>query len=211
MKFSLTKKVALIVISIILFLIFCFFIKFIHHAIILNHVSNLAKEQIENTNYYYHNKNYLDNGTLITFERYNKANHYSIVQKIQSPTSTNLLEYKVTSNGTQMLEQFENGTVKKSDIPVDKTDSLIGPDIKTIYSIADYTNWTKFSTIVQSKISSVLGPNGKDCYLIQYNGMMLWIEQDTGLIIRKLIGNYLSDYQFSFNTVTDEQVAMLSI
>lgn len=59
--------------------------------------------------------------------------------------------------------------------------------------------------------------NGKECYKINMQGMKVWIDKETCLVVRLIDGKYqdakgiehemATNYEYEFGTVTDEQVA----
>lgn len=53
--------------------------------------------------------------------------------------------------------------------------------------------------------------NNKECYKIETNGLILWIDKDTGLINRQINGFGVAEIGYAFDVVNDNDIIKPSI
>ncbi len=195
-----------LLVTIIVLIVIIFIIKIIYNAIILNKLSNLAKEKFNSTNYSYNIK-------LHGKESIGETNAYVKDSKylVQSYASINGDEQRLIGYGDEQdtISIMENNNTREATINGKNTSNLtIAANKSTIEEMYDsfyLHKWTDFGTILSCKISSEK-LNDKNCYFIQFDDIKLWIEKDTGIVMRSIHLDSVSDYSFSFNDVTDNQI-----
>ncbi len=200
MKIKKWLKILGIVIAILIMLVL---IHTIRNYVIITDLQNKISQYTNSINYYIKSIATVKDGT-ITMEYYRKDN-----------------------NQVVFLERNLNGTINKTAIynNGEKTDTFIQtPDTKiaqldsgTIMSINIYNhletenNW---QTFIGSMLASVKSTkyNGKDCYIIKdfmsstsltFEGAETYIEKDTGLFIKDIEGETVTEKEYEFNNVDD--------
>ena len=53
--------------------------------------------------------------------------------------------------------------------------------------------------------------NNKECYKIETNGLILWIDKDTGLINRQINGFGVAEIDYAFDVVNNNDIIKPSI
>lgn len=210
MKKSNVFKNGIIILGTIIFvLVSIILFNIIKKSTILNNLSNLAKEKFGISNYFYSVENY--NGQyqyLGVTDNYIKDNQYML--KGSEYTKDGVISYIGYSNGEDIISIKEDKDSLMATIngknTGDTTLSFGGLTFKDIMQIVYYEEWTKFDFIMNSKIE-LEQCNNKDCYFIQYKDLKIWIEKETGLIVRMMQGKFLYNYTFKFNCVKDEDIA----
>ena len=201
-----TKNIVIIILSIVLFLLALFVIKFIYNAIILNKLSKLAMEQFNYTNYSYYIKTSGSSSVGETIA-YVKGENYLV-----ETLNVDLLKSKKITgyyDGKDEIYIQEDGESKEAIIngknTSDESFQANASSIKSFYTASNFENWTNFSTILSSKISSETY-KGKPCYLLDFGEIKVWIDKDTGLILRRVTAGNSTDFTFNFEKVTDEMI-----
>lgn len=129
-------------------------------------------------------------------------------------------------SGERKLVSYYDAQTKESIVKIDsngdkvaivKQDEDMSPapsiDITGWYTTD--SAWLNFLMALQSKITSE-ECNGKQCYKIEINGAKIWIDKETHLDTKTINGYTknsqgvetpnIQDYEYEFDTVTDEQV-----
>lgn len=121
---------------------------------------------------------------------------------------------KFVKNSKEMISysgQYNNVTYMATDFLLagKKIYSEINGKYIVIRTIEDYFfPETLWKDAVESKICST-ECNGKDCYEIKIaEQFVIWVEKETGLVVRELNVNTTKNYSYEFGTVTDADVQM---
>ena len=166
-------------------------------------ILNNCTKKISETNYYMKVISYSGENIIIT-EKYLKDDT-SIVKMIKNDSK--YVIYRSPEN-EKMIATI-NGITETITDPNQIPNINLNPNDKSLVT-------PTIGTAIAVRISSEKC-NGKDCYLIEdYNGVRVWIEKDTGLMIRTMNEisynndtefNNVNDYFYRFNQVTDIEVA----
>ena len=200
MKIKKWLKILGIVIAILIMLVL---IHTIRNYVIITDLQNKISQYTNSINYYIKSIATVKDGT-ITMEYYRKDN-----------------------NQVVFLERNLNGTINKVAMynNGEKTDTFTQtPDTKiaqlnsgTIMSIGIYNhletenNWQTFLGSMLASVKST-NYNGKDCYIIKgfmsstsltFEGAETYIEKDTGLFIKDIEGETMTEKEYEFNNVDD--------
>ncbi len=158
-------------------------------------------------------------------KKINEANYY---MKVTSYNGSSISSVETYVKGTKSIIKsadniiiYEDNQNKKMIYNVNGTNQVITsadkiPNITISPSSKILAN-PNLGTAISVKISSERC-NGKDCYVIDnYKGVRVWIEKETGLMVRAMNGishnnnnqefNTVTDYTYSFGTVTDSDVS----
>ena len=197
------KKILMVLGIIIAILVVIVLVHTIRNYMIITDLQNKISQYADSVNYYTKSIATVKDGT-ITMEYYRKDN-----------------------NQVVFLERNLNGTINKVAMynNGEKTDTFTQtPDTKiaqlnsgTIMSIGIYNhletenNW---QTFLESMLASVKSTNynGKDCYIIKgfmsstsltFEGAETYIEKDTGLFIKDIEGETITEKEYEFDNVDD--------
>ena len=197
------KKILMVLGIIIAILVVIVLVHTIRNYMIITDLQNKISQYADSVNYYTKSIATVKDGT-ITMEYYRKDN-----------------------NQVVFLERDLNGTINKIAIYNDgeKTDTFTQtPDTKiaqlnsgTIMSIGIYNhletenNWQTFLGSMFASVKST-NYNGKDCYIIKgfmsltsltFEGAETYIEKDTGLFIKDVEGETITEKEYEFDNVDD--------
>ena len=197
------KKILMVLGIIIAVLVIIALIHTIRNYMIITDLQNKISQYVDSVNYYTKSIATVKDGT-ITMEYYRKDN-----------------------NQVVFLERNLNGTINKVAMynNGEKTDTFTQtPDTKiaqlnsgTIMSIGIYNhletenNWQTFLGSMFASVKST-NYNGKDCYIIKgfmsstsltFEGAETYIEKDTGLFIKDIEGETITEKEYEFDNVDD--------
>ncbi len=197
------KKILMVLGIIIAILVVIVLVHTIRNYMIITDLQNKISQYADSVNYYTKSIATVEDGT-ITMEYYRKDN-----------------------NQVVFLERNLNGTINKVAMynNGEKTDTFTQtPDTKiaqlnsgTIMSIGIYNhletenNWQTFLGSMFASVKST-NYNGKDCYIIKgfmsstsltFEGAETYIEKDTGLFIKDIEGETITEKEYEFDNVDD--------
>ena len=197
------KKILMVLGIIIAILVVIVLVHTIRNYMIITDLQNKISQYADSVNYYTKSISTVKDGT-ITMEYYRKDN-----------------------NQVVFLERNLNGTINKVAMynNGEKTDTFTQtPDTKiaqlnsgTIMSIGIYNhletenNWQTFLGSMFASVKST-NYNGKDCYIIKgfmsstsltFEGAETYIEKDTGLFIKDIEGETITEKEYEFDNVDD--------
>ena len=197
------RKILMVLGIIIAILVMIVLVHTIRNYMIITDLQNKISQYVNSVNYYIKSIATVKEGT-ITMEYYRKDN-----------------------NQVVFLERNLNDTINKIAIYNDgeKTDTFTQtPDTKiaqlnsgTMMSINIYNhletenNWQTFLGSMLASVKST-NYNGKDCYIIKgfmsltsltFEGAETYIEKDTGLFIKDVEGETITEKEYEFDNVDD--------
>lgn len=198
------KKHILRKILFIIFLVFIvFFILTLRKVIIFNKIENVSKEKLDSVNYYIERISIQDNSTTIT-KSYNKDNNYFTEFKtflLNNDEKRGLIIYKKDNEQISIMQSGETKVayINKNFLNVESVNLMP-------LNTNDMKLWQKLLLAAISRITSEKC-NNKECYLVEpAKEWKLWIDKETGLVIREINGSILQDSYYKFNEVTDENI-----
>lgn len=211
-KFNKKMRTLKIILTVILLI---FLLSYIRNIIIVVSLNNKVSKYTSSTNYYMRSISHSDED-LIIIENYKKDDRYIRKLKVLSEISrSGITDYcngeTVNSYANMKLYEDEQEQLSRKTAQLNKANGLPEPLIPNYIEI---NHPIKFfilplvSTITSEKC------NGKDCYKIEIfnTSDIYYIDKETGLTIRISTSNtinniqndMISDIQYEFNTVTDE-------
>lgn len=201
---------------ILMLILLIFMASFARKAIIIAMLNNKASDYMNSTNYYVKTSNYFGD-KLDIIENYKKDNKYiGRFESLSHDEKMILLEYY--NNG--MINSYLDIQNYKEVSHIKKAELNRPGESTSTFSIHNIINPIKtdnlFQFITTSLFSNITTEecNEKNCYRIVSSGYVIYIDKETGLTIR-VIGNciintdgqtfkIISDYQYEFNTVTED-------
>ena len=212
-KYNNKLKILKIILIIILLI---FIISFTRKAIIIASLNNKAINHIKSTNYYVKSSTYLGD-ELEIIENYKKDNKYlGKYERLSHDEKMILSEYY--NNG--MINSYIDSQNYKENLNIKKAELNRSGEPTSTFSIRNIITPIKtdnlFQLITTALFSNITTEeyNEKNCYRIVSGGYVIYIDKETGLTIRVLgdciiskdnqIFKIVLDYEYEFNTVTDD-------
>ena len=198
-----TNKHILRKILLVIFIIFIiFFIFTLRKLIILNKIESLAKDRVNSINYY-SEKIFITGKNTTIMKSYNKDGKYLTELRTFEPTVNEKRGTTIYKNNEDKLVIMESGETKIAFI---NSDTMIGEISVHTLGTEQLPLWHKLLVSATSRITSE-ECNNKKCYFIEpAKGWKLWIDKETGLIVREINGSTLQDSYYKFDEVKDEDI-----
>lgn len=186
---------------IIFLIIFLLVIIFIRKLVIINNIENMAS----NTDYNNYSKIMVE-----TTEKYiskteyyqNNDNFIKINTKINEEGVSKVISYKL--NGKEDIRMFdnniENHNVNKNSIEKDVQYQFLNKSFFGNIGLA-----LSFGSVKDIKLYD------KECYLLNVENYLNFIDKQTGLTIKEINinNNSVIDYKYTFGDITDEKIESL--
>lgn len=196
-----SKKKYRISFLIVLAILSLFFIIFIRKIIIINNIENMARK----TNYNNYSKIMIETTEKYTSktEYYqNNDNFIKINTKINEDGVSKVIEYKL--NGKEDIKIFdnniENQNINKNSIEKDVQYQFLNQSFFGNIGLA-----LSFGSVKDIKL------HNKECYLLNVENYLNFIDKETGLTIKEINinNNSVIDYKYTFGNITDEKIESL--
>lgn len=211
-----TKKIVpiTIILTIVFSILLIFMILTTRKILIISNLKNLVEDYTQINNI--HAKIYNYSGHLTTDEIL--VNNDKILKIHNIYTDNSLTKMILYNNADSTNIYVDNGEKKIARLNSDESVDFEVYNYFVNESVNDFLMLSIFSDITEEYC------NGKDCYKItnipqfmdsKSNDETVYIEKDTGLIVRIIKENnlnsnfdidYVTDFFYEFNTVTDEQI-----
>ena len=187
--------------TIIFLILFIFIIIFIRKLVIINNIENMASK----VNYSNYSKIMVE-----TTEKYiskveyyqNNDNFIKIHTKTNESNISKVISYKL--NGREDIRMFdndiENQNVNKASIEKDVQYQFLNKSFLGNIGLA-----LSFGSVNDITL------NNKQCYLLNVENYLNFIDKETGLTIKEINikNNSVIDYKYSFGDITDEKIENL--
>lgn len=204
------KKIVKKILKTILIILLVLFVLFLLHSfrnfMIFRKLQKSIEPYLSSTNYHLHSINSQDNGDSIVMDYYKKGSkETSIIERVSEKNPTKISTYINDESVTTYI-----------DTPSEK---YVTPNRNIVLSINIYNwcesdnNWQTFliSAFCNIRTSKY---NEKDCYIISnffspyflyesFDSNLLYVEKDTGLLLKTQVGSMVSERSYEFNTVND--------
>lgn len=204
------KKIVKKILKTILIILLVLFVLFLLHSfrnfMIFRKLQKSIEPYLSSTNYHLHSINSQDNGDSIVMDYYKKGSkETSIIERVSEKNPTKISTYINDESVTTYI-----------DTPSEK---YVTPNRNIVLSINIYNwcesdnNWQTFliSAFCNIRTSKY---NEKDCYIISnffspyflyesFDSNLLYVEKDTGLLLKTQVGSMVSERSYEFNTVDD--------
>lgn len=193
---KLWKKVLIIVL--ILFAILAIFI--VRKFIIITNLVNESKEYANKTNYFAVVQS-LQNGNVNIIKSYNKDGNYLTTFRTYGKDikdERGLIRYKKDSEEIGIIQSGQ-----------EKIAILDGSVLGEVYVVNIFSTLDNTIQQLQFAVMSRITTDNYgniECYLIELENCKMWVEKDTGLIIREINGGLVSERFYEFDIVKDEDI-----
>ena len=193
---KLWKKI--LIIFLILFAIFAIFI--VRKFIIITELMNLSEEYANKTNYIAVVES-LKNGTVNMLKSYNKDGDYLTTMRVYGKDIQEERGLTIYKKDSEKIGIIQSGQEKIAILD----GSVLGEvSVVNIFSTFNSTI-SQLQFAVMSKIKTSNYGDIK-CYLIELNDWKMWVEKDTGLIIREINGGIVEERFYEFDVVEDKEI-----
>jgi hypothetical protein len=173
---------------------------------IMASLSEKAKENQVESNYYVKLYSYQGDSLIIT-ESYNMGNDYLTTTRFVNGNQIQKITYYQKGNEQLFLTEFEG---KKYIL---NTETMAGGSILPVTYVSD-------GFLANMQYAFIIGVNktycnGKECYVIRGNSYERYIDKETGLAVRNIEKSNkditrqtdtVVDYEYTFNTVKDSDI-----
>lgn len=189
---------------ILLVIIVIILIHTVRNYIIITKLQTNISNYANSTNFYKATITTIEDGTKVTVKYYKKDNKQAV-----------FINRDLNENKTQVA-MYDNGD--RVDIFIDSKESKVAKlNSGKIMSDGIYNqleNENKWQTFLGSILANVrkTNYNNKECYIIknflsttslEYEGAKIYVEKDTGLLIRTDEGDAVAEYEYDFDNVDD--------
>jgi hypothetical protein len=184
---------------VVLVLIVIFVIIIARKFIIISKLVNVSKEYENKTNYIAITSS-IQNNTISIKKSFNKDGNFLTETKMYGGTLDDVVTFTSYKYGNDEIGIIQKGDSKQID---DEAISKSNDTISSVYSLFG----DKTSEIITKAINSRITTNdynGKECYLIETNGLTIWVDKDTGLVYRAINGDFgVTEFSYEFDTVNN--------
>lgn len=194
-KMKLWKKLLLVVLA--LLVVFAIFT--LRKYIIITNLINTSKDYISKTNFMVDTYVLTNDSVVLTKSYCKDGNLFSTTETL----GHNIIEErKITaySKGDEKIVIIQSGDDK-----VLLSNGNVAPiNVNTISEFDDIK--LRIPLAFTSKITKQ-NCNGKECYLIELSkDYKIWVEKETGIIIREMDIEYITNRTYTFDVVKDENI-----
>lgn len=195
-KMKLWKKILLVVLA----LLVVFAILTLRKYIIIRNLVNESKEYANKTNYLAVVQS-LQNGNVNMIKSYNKDGNYLTTLRTYGKDiqdERGLIRYKKDSE--------EIGIIYSGQEKIAILDGSVLGDVNVVNIFSTLNNtMQQLQFAIMSRITTDNYGN-VECYLIELDNWKMWVEKETGLIIREINGGLVAERVYEFDTVKDEDI-----
>ena len=202
------KKILKIILIVVFIIFMLFVINTIRKLIIIKELQRNVSQYISSTNYHIKSISNEDNGIVMIFNSYQKDNKNLFVMERIENGKTNA-----------KISTYDNGKEKHTFWEVEDTKKAsLDSHVIRVMNLYDYfggqSNMQLICSCLGSKVESVEYKR-KQCYRIgdfrsgnwlhvAYDTSEVYIEKDTGLVLKTNFGTIGSEIEYEFDTVQDE-------
>lgn len=193
-KIKLWKKILFLIL--ILIAIYAVFV--LRRYIIITNLINKSKNYVNKTNYVTESCS-LANDTVTLTKSYNIDGDLLAVHRVYSNNTPDVRSLTIYKKGDEKLGIIQSGEDK---VLLETVEVAVG--FSTINEFDDIK--FKLPMAFTSKIKTQ-ECNGKECYLIEIEkDYKIYVEKETGIILRTMGMSYITNRKYTFDVVTDENI-----
>lgn len=201
-KMKLWKKILLVVLAI--FILFSIYV--IRNFIIISNIEKISKEYANKTNYIANIYSIQNDGVNI-IKSYNKDGKYLTLMQANVNNSGDIRKLTVYKTDNEGMGIIQTGDKK---IAILNNNVIGGVLVNTFSRFGEESGINALQKLVLSIISrmSIEECNNKECYYMEISGdWKLWIDKENGTIVREINGGIVTERNYEFDIVKDEDIA----
>ena len=192
------KKILKIVGIIILVLVVIFLIHVIKNFIIITNLVNISEEFANKTNYVAVVPS-LQNGNVNIAKSINKDGNSLTILK-------NYGKDNIQEERGLIKYEKDNETVAIIYNGQEKVAMINQPVLATINIVTMFSTFNDFLPRLQFAVMSRISTDNAGNYLIELDNWKMWVDKDTGLVIREINGGLVTERSYEFDNVKDEDI-----
>lgn len=197
-KMKLWKKILIIVLILCVILIIFIARKFV----IITNLVNESKEYVDKTNYFAVVQS-LQNGSVNILKSYNKDGNYLTTMQVYGKDIQDERGLTVYKKDSELIGIIQSGEEKIALLD----GNVVGGDVQVVNTLSIISdNMQKIQFAIMSRITTDKY-NNIECYLIELNNWKMWIDKETGLILREINGGIVSERFYEFDIVEDKDIS----
>lgn len=193
---KLWKKILIVILIICAILAICV----VRNFIIIKNLVNEAKEYVNKTNYLAIVQSIQD-GNVNMAKSYNKDGNYLTTLRTYGKDNQDergLVKYK--------KDNEEIGVIYSGQEKIAILNQPVLADISVVNIFSTFD-----SIIPQLQLAAISrittdDSNRKECYVIEVNDWKMWVEKETGLVIREVNGGFIVERLYEFDVVKDDDI-----
>lgn len=199
------KKILKTIGIILLILMMLFLIHTIRNFIIIKNLQNKIAQYTNSENYYIKSIANQNNGLVVEMDYYQKGNKQVVF--LERDDNEEKIKISMYNNG-ETINTFTE-TLDTKNVNLNNPGSIHVEVVNVLYTD---NNWQTFLYSIISKVEK-LDYNGKECYSI--NNFLspyymygteeneVYIEKDTGLLLKQITDDITTEKEYEFNNVED--------
>lgn len=199
------KKILKIIGIILLILLVLILIHTIRNFIIIKNLQNQIAQYVNSENYYIKSVTSENNGVIVKTEYYQKDDKQVVLmERDNNGEKTKISMY----NNGERINTFTE-TLDAKSVKLNSPNSIV---VQIVNVLQTDNNWQTFLYSIISKVKKV-EYNGKECYSIDNflspyymygtEKNEVYIEKDTGLLLKQTIDDITTQKEYQFNNVDD--------
>ena len=195
------KYVGRSILIILALILIIFFISIFRKVIILSKISGITIGYTNQDNFY---------GEMYTYENKN----FSVIKtyKLNGNYLTTISLYSNGDEENRKITMYKNGDDELSLIEVGDSKTVLNNDDTlsvngSLINSYNYQNsiWERIKLSLVFKITKQ-EMNSKECYLLESSKWKIYIDANTGLLVREEQNSYVRDYYYEVNSVSKEDL-----
>lgn len=199
-----TKKVLKVIGIILIILLVLTLIHTIRNYIIITNLQNKIAKHSNSTNYSLKVESTKDDGTKIIMRYYQKDNKQAVI--LERNSEENEIKISTYNNG-ERVDMF----TETKDSKIAQLDTSAQISINVYNQLETDNKWQTFIGSIIAKIKTEKC-NEKECYVITgfpsttaltFEGTKIYIDKDTGLLVKVVEDGTISEREYEFNNVED--------
>lgn len=196
------KQIVKILLFVVLIVFVMFLILTLRKFIIFSQIENISKDKVNSTNYYVERILITGDSTTI-MKSYNKDNNFLLENRTISTSNNEETKLIIYNKDNEKIAIIQSGETKIAFI---NSETMLGETKVHTFETKEIPIWQKILLAAISRITSE-ECNRKECYLLEpAKGWKLWIDKETGLVVREINGSTIQDSYYKFDEVKDEDV-----
>ena len=202
-KMKLWKNILLVFLVVFILLV----IHLLRNFIIISNLENVSKDFANKTNYIANVYSLQDNGVNI-LKSYNKDGKYLSLIETKVDNINDTRKLTVYKNGNEGISIIQSGDKKIGFI---NNDNIVGGGIQvvTFRMFGDESGINMLQKLFLSVVARIDTEecNNKETFLVEMpNGWKIWVDKENGTITREINGGFVTERNYVFDTVKDEDI-----
>lgn len=195
-KMKLWKKI--LIALLIFFILFALLV--LRNFIIISQLVESSKEFVNKTNYVAVGQS-LQGGNINMLKSYNKDGNYLTTIKTYGKDIQNERGITVYNKDNEKIGIIQNGQEKIAIL-----DNIVFGKVTVVNVFSSFESTLQQLQIsVMSRITTD-NCNNTECYLIELDNWRMWVDKNSGLVLREINGSFVTERFYEFDIVKDKDI-----